>query len=141
MKLVLDTTILVAAIRSSAGASRQLLLSALDEVYIFLASVPLVLEYEAVLTRPEHLAASGLNMQDVSDLLDSLISVARPVRLAFVWRPMLRDPNDDMVLEAAVNGQADAIVTFNRKDFNNVSPRFGIDILSPGEALKRIKTR
>src|SRR6266571_2810389 len=96
---VLDTDVLVAALRSSKGASRQLLLGALDYRFELLLSVPLVLEYEVVLTRPEHLTACGLTGGDVERILDDLASVARSVRLAFRWRPRLPDPNDDMVLE------------------------------------------
>jgi len=139
MRFVLDTSVLVAAIRSPAGASKQLLLSGLESQYTVLLSVPLTVEYEAVLTREEHLLASGLNISEVNVLLDALVAVARPVRLSFLWRPALRDPNDDMVLEAAVNGSADAIVTFNLKDFAVAKERFGIPILSPGEAYARVK--
>ena len=89
---------LVAAFRSNAGASRQVLLAALDHGFELLLSVPLMFEYEAVLNRPEHLAASGASPQDVGDVLDGLAAVGKPVRLAFRWRPALRDPNDDMVL-------------------------------------------
>jgi putative PIN family toxin of toxin-antitoxin system len=138
---VLDTSVLVAALRSPDGASRRLLQLALDEDYILLASVPLVLEYESVLTRPEHLQASGLSNAEVGVFLDAVVAVAEPVRLAFLWRPSLRDANDDMVLEAAVNGQADVIATFNKRDFAEVSRRFGVEVLSPGEALQRVKKK
>jgi predicted nucleic acid-binding protein len=88
------------------------------------------------MTRAEHLAASKLSAGDVSVLLDAVAAVGAPVRLAFLWRPTLRDPDDDMVLEAAVNGQADAIVTFNRRDFRPATEQFGIEVLSPGAAIK-----
>jgi len=101
-------------------------------------SVPLLVEYQAVMTRTEHLTASGLTSDDVGVLLDAVASVGEPVRLAFFWRPTLRDPDDDMVLEAAVNGQADAIVTFNRRDFGLAAERFGIEVLSPGAAIERL---
>ena len=74
-----------------------------------------MLEHEAVLTRPEHLAACGLSRTDAGRILDDLAAVARPVRLAFRWRPRLSDPDDDMVLETAINGDADAIVTINQR--------------------------
>jgi len=112
---VLDTDVMTAALRSDRGASRQLLLAALDRQFELLLSVPLILEYEAVLTRPEHLAACGLSRADVGRILDDLAAVARPVRLAFRWRPRLSDPDDDMVLETAINGDADAIVTINQR--------------------------
>ena len=103
-------------------------------------SVPLAIEYEAVLTRPEHLAASGLTETDVGAILDAVISVAVPVRLAFLWRPQLRDPNDDMVLEAAINGQAERLVTFDRRHFAAAAERFGIVVCLPRDALEAMET-
>lgn len=109
---VLDTDVLVAAFRSGSGASRRILEEALAQGFGLLLSVPLMFEYEAVLTRPEHLSASGASAEDVGDVLDGLAAVGRHVKLAFRWRPALPDPNDDMILETAVNGRARAIVTF-----------------------------
>jgi len=137
---VLDTDVLVAALRSDRGASRQILLSALDKRFELLLSVPLVLEYEGVLTRPEHLAACGLSSPEVERVLDDLISIATPVNLDFRWRPMLRDPDDDMVLETAANGNADAIVTFNQQDFVEASRTFGCLIILPAVALRQIRS-
>ena len=133
---VLDTDVLVAALRSDSGASRRILEEALARRFDLLLSVPLMFEYEAVLTRPEHLSASGASVEDVGDVLDGLASVGRRVRLAFRWRPALADPNDDMVLETAVNGRAHAIVTFNERDFNPVAARFGCLVKRPGEFLR-----
>ena len=135
---MLDTDVLVAALRSDAGASRQILLAALAGRFELLLSVPLILEYEAVLTRPEHLAASETTSRDVSDLLDGLAAVAKPVTLAFRWRPELSDPNEDMVLETTINGQAHAIVTFNERDFKAVAAAFGCRVMRPGEFLRAI---
>jgi putative PIN family toxin of toxin-antitoxin system len=136
---VLDTDVVVAAFRSSRGASRQLVLGALDRHFELLLSVPLLLEYEAVLTRPDHLAACRLSAGDVERVLDDLASVARPVRLAFRWRPLLRDANDDMVLETAVNGDADAIVTFNHRDFAAARREFDCAVILPRNALDRMR--
>jgi putative PIN family toxin of toxin-antitoxin system len=133
---VLDTDVLVAAFRSDSGASRWLLETALAREFELLLSVPLMFEYEAVLTRPEHLTASGASAEDVGDVLDGLAAVGRHVRLAFRWRPALSDPNDDMVLETAVNGQAHAIVTFNERDFNPAAGRFGCRVMRPREFLR-----
>jgi putative PIN family toxin of toxin-antitoxin system len=133
---VLDTDVLVAAFRSDAGASRQILEAALDRRFELLLSVPLMFEYEAVLSRPEHLAVSGASTHDVRDVLDGLAAVGKRVRLAFRWRPALPDPNDDMVLETAINGQAHAIVTFNQRDFNPVAAAFGCLVMRPGEFLR-----
>ena len=132
---------MVAAIRSDAGASRRLLLAALERRLTLLVSVPLMIEYQAVMTRPEHLKASGLSAADIEVLLDAVAAVAEPVRLAFLWRPIVRDPDDDMVLEAAVNGKADALVTFNLRDFAGVANKFSIAVLSPGEAVVRLETK
>lgn len=136
---VLDTDVLVAALRSSLGASRRLLLYGLEKRFRFLISVPLFLEYEAVLKRPRQLVACGLSRDDVDLLLADVAAVASPVRLAYRWRPALTDAGDDMVLEAAVNGGADAIVTFNLRHFRIARRLFDCDILMPRDALGRIR--
>jgi predicted nucleic acid-binding protein len=94
-------------LRSDRGASRKLLENALDRSLILLISVPLMIEYEAVLTRPEQLSATGLTSEETNQILDALTTGAEPVRLRFLWRPCLKDPADEMVLETAVNGRAD----------------------------------
>jgi putative PIN family toxin of toxin-antitoxin system len=138
VRVVLDTTVMVAALRSAGGASRQLLIGALHRRFQLLASVPLMIEYEAVLTRREHLKAAGLRAGEVKELLDGVAAVSEPIVPNFRWRPMLRDPNDDMVFEAAVNGSADLLVTFNKRDFDAVA--LGkMRIASPGEALKLLE--
>ncbi|HEY2660382.1 MAG TPA: putative toxin-antitoxin system toxin component, PIN family [Caulobacteraceae bacterium] len=139
MRFVLDTATMVAAIRSNAGASNRLLALALERRLTMLVSTPLLIEYEAVMTRAEHLSASGLTAAEVGVVLDAVAATAEPVRLAFLWRPAARDPDDDMVLETAVNGQADAIVTFNKRDFVMVAERFGVRVISPGEAVQEIR--
>jgi putative PIN family toxin of toxin-antitoxin system len=139
LRLVLDTAVMVAAIRSDAGASRRLLVGALRQQFSPLASVPLLIEYEAVMTRPEHLETAGLSVQDVNTILDAFATVAEPIKLAFLWRPMLNDADDDMVLEVAVNGRADWIVTFNTTDFAEAADRFGIEVLLPNEAVRRLE--
>jgi putative PIN family toxin of toxin-antitoxin system len=136
---VVDTDVLVAALRSDRGASRQLLLAALNRRFELLLSVPLMLEYEAVLNRPEHLAACGLSSAEVGRVLDDLAAVARPVRLAFRWRPTLSDPDDDMVLETAINGGASAIVTFNRRDFVSGTIGLSCAVISPARALQQTR--
>jgi putative PIN family toxin of toxin-antitoxin system len=137
---VLDTDVIVAALRSDRGASRQLLLAALTQQFELLLSVPLILEYEAVLTRPQHLVACGLSGAEVGRVLDDLAAVARPVRLAFRWRPRLSDPDDDMVLETAINGSASAIVTFNRRDFVLGTKGFNCAVILPATALRQIRS-
>jgi putative PIN family toxin of toxin-antitoxin system len=139
MRVVLDTDVLVAALRSDRGASRQLLQAALRKQIVLLLSVPLVIEYEAVLTRPEQLEVIGATSEEIGAILDALVAVAEPVRLSFRWRPALADPADDMVLETAVNGTADLLVTFNRRDFTAAQPLFQLGLVSPGEALIRLR--
>jgi putative PIN family toxin of toxin-antitoxin system len=141
MRLVVDTSVMVAAIRSDTGASRYLLVAALEGRLTMLVSVPLLMEYQAVMSRPEHLAASRLSPSDVEALLDAVAAVSEPVLLDFLWRPVLPDPDDDMVLETGVNGQADAIVTFNRRHFGPATKRFGIEVLLPADAVDRLEER
>ena len=135
---VLDTNVLVAAFRSDAGASRWILESARVGRFKLLLSVPLMLEYESVLTRPEHLAACGATREDVSAVLDELALIGERVELAVRLRPMLPDPNDEMVLETAINGRADAIITFNERHFGGVAGRFGCSVLRPAEAVRQL---
>ncbi|WP_246138315.1 putative toxin-antitoxin system toxin component, PIN family [Nitrospirillum viridazoti] len=137
MRLVLDTNILVHARRSKRGASNALLRAADQNAFRMLASVPLFLEYEAVLTRPEQLLATGLSRSLVLGFLNYLAGLVEPVRLHYLWRPQLGDVADEMVLETAINGRADAIVTFNQKHFIPAA-RFGIDLLFPEDALRRL---
>lgn len=139
MRMVLDTNILVAARRSRRGASNELLRALDRSAFIMTASVPLFLEYESVLLRPEIRRALRASEGQVAEFLDYLSGIVEPVRLSYLWRPQLPDPKDEMVLEAAVNGRADAIVTFNMRDFGP-SSRFGIEVLPPSEALRRISS-
>jgi predicted nucleic acid-binding protein len=135
MRIVLDTDVMVAAVRSHLGASRLWLRAVLSGEATVLLSVPLALQYEAVLTRPEHLAGSGASAADVGMLLDALCAVCEPVRISYLWRPTLRDPDDEMVLEAAMNGDADRLLTFNERDFAGVG-RFNINVARPGPAWR-----
>ena len=138
MKVVLDTDVILAAVLSDRGASRQLLLRVVNGALSAGVSVPLMLEYEAVLKRPQHLRASGLSVDDAEIILDELAASMQPVDMFFLWRPLLRDAEDDMVLETAVNGGADVIVTFNVNDFGDVPRRFGIEVSRPGDLLRRL---
>ncbi len=130
---------MVAALRSDAGCSRQLLISALSKRFALLLSVPLILEYEAVLKRPEHLRAAGARAQDIDAILDALTAIGVPVSPNFSWRPELSDAGDEMVLEAAVNGGADLIVTFNVTHLRQAARRFGIRAMRPAEALPTLE--
>ncbi len=135
----MDTDAVVAAMRSPTGASAAIVRSARQRQTKLLLSVALAMEYEAVCKRPEHRLEAGLSSRQVEIFLDAIIAMAEPVRTHFLWRPQLRDPNDEMVLEAAVNGQADALVTFNVRDYGRSGTRFGVEVLLPREAIGRIK--
>ena len=104
-----------------------------------LLGVALALEHEAVCFQAEHLLASGLSEEEVDIFITAAIAMAEPVTTLFLWRPQLRDAADEMVLEAAVNGRADALVTFNVRDFGKAPARFGIQLLQPRQAIMRIK--
>jgi putative PIN family toxin of toxin-antitoxin system len=139
LRFVLDTDVLVAALRSRGGASWQLVDRALKTEFTLLLSVPLILECEAVLTPEEHRRVQGLSVQGVDELINSLASVAESVQIRFLWRPLLSERTDDMVLETAVNGRADMLVTFNQEDFAAAAKSFAVKIVRPSEALHRLR--
>jgi len=134
----MDTDTVVAALRSPGGASAALLAAARTGRVRLLASVPLAFEYESVCLRPEHQIASGLTRAEVGVFLDAVMALAEPVMCWFLWRPQLRDAGDEMVLEAAINGQADAIATFNRRDFLPAANNFGVRVLLPRNVLETL---
>jgi putative PIN family toxin of toxin-antitoxin system len=140
MRIVMDTSVLVAGLRSRNGASNAVLGLIADRRITPLATLTLFLEYEAVLKRPEQRAALGYSLDDVDRILAALASAIEPVELHFRWRPQLRDPADDMVLEVAVNGRAEAVVTHNIADFATMAEGFGIPALLPAELLRRIRS-
>lgn len=134
--LVLDTNVLIAALRSRTGASFRLLdlLGTREDLELHM-SVPLVLEYEQVAKRQAK--ALGLSHEDIDDVLDYLCSIAVRHEIFFLWRPVLKDPRDDMVLELAVSASCRTIVTYNKRDFEG-SERFGIEVETAKEFLQRI---
>lgn len=138
MKFLLDTNIIVAGLRSPNGASAALLKLILTGEIQPIASVPMFLEYEAVLLRSEHLLAAQLTEADVVNFLNVFAGFIEPVEIFYLWRPQLKDANDDMVLEAAVNGQADVIVTFNTADFLPAANRFNLKLMLPSLFLKEL---
>lgn len=137
MRLVLDTNAIVAALRSPAGATAEILRRVRRREMTMIASIGLFVEYEAVATRMEQPTAAGATAQDVRNVLDGLAGFVEAIEVHYLWRPRLRDPDDDMVLEAAVSGRADTIVTFNGRDFGAVPAQFGVIVLRPDELLKR----
>jgi putative PIN family toxin of toxin-antitoxin system len=138
VRIVLDTDAIVAAMRSPTGASAAILRKARRGKIALLLSVPLAMEYEAVCVRPEHQLAAGLSEQEVRIFVDAVIAIAEPVKIHYLWRPQLRDPSDEMVLETAVNGQANLLITFNVRDYGTAPARFGIEVMTPREAVERI---
>jgi len=120
-------------------ASAAILRTARQGGITLLVSVPLALEYEAICSEAEHRLAAELSEREVEIFLDAVVAMAEPVKTHFLWRPQLRDPGDEMVLETAVNGRADALVTFNVRDFGTVPARFGIEVMIPRDAIGRMR--
>ena len=139
MRYVLDTNVLVAGVRSKTGASNALLLAAFRRRFDWCCSVPLFYEYEDVLNRAEFLLEAGVTRKTMAEFIEDIAATVIPVGIDFQWRPQLQDPGDEMVLEAAINC-AGAIVTHNLRDFGTAPARFGLALLTPADALKRIKT-
>lgn len=133
--MVLDSNVLVAASRSKRGASAKLLSLVGGRRFEICISVPLVLEYEDAVMR--HLAERSTERRVWGDILDFICKVARRQEVFFLWRPFLRDPKDDMVLELAVAAGCEAIVTYNGRDFDGAE-EFGVRICNPKEFLTEI---
>jgi putative PIN family toxin of toxin-antitoxin system len=138
-RLVLDTNIVVKAFRAPGGDSAALLRTVRAGKAVMLVTAPLFLEYEQVILRPEHMAAAGASLADANSFLDTLARMLTKVNVHFLWRPQLSDPEDEMVLEAAINGGAEALVTFERNTFEGAADRFGIGVVTPAQILGRIK--
>lgn len=130
---------IVAALRSRTGASNALLQHVADGRLRPIASTALFLEYEDALKRPDIRLATGMTEEDVDGFLSALASATDPVDVHFRWRPQLSDPKDELVLEAAVNGEADALVTHNVRDFEPATRLFGLRVLLPREVLKELQ--
>jgi putative PIN family toxin of toxin-antitoxin system len=139
-KIVLDTNILVSALRSATGPSFALIHVVRSGGISMCCSPALFLEYEDVLKRKEQLQLFELTLTDIDDILADLAGHILPVSTHYQWRPQLRDPSDEMVLEAAVNAGAQAIVTYNQRDFT-AAQRFGIAVLNPEQAFQYFHIR
>jgi len=135
VRVVLDTNVIVAALRSRRGASFRLVSEIDSGHFEVCVSVPLVLEYEAALVRQGR--ALGLTRSDIGDFLDYFCAVARRQDIFFLWRPRLRDPGDDMVLEAAVAGGCSHAVTFDQRDFEP-GEHLGVRAVTPRDLLRTI---
>ena len=128
MRLVLDTDVIVSAMRSPSGASATLLLSALEGRVSLVANVPLVIKYKATCFHAEHRLALGLTAIEVMAFLEKFAALMESLGFRFLWRPWLRDPAEEMILEAAVNG----------RHFALSPPSFGIEVLPRAEVLRRL---
>ena len=135
MLVILDTNVLVAAVRSRRGASFQVVSQIGSDAFDLAVSVPLVLEYESALLR--HLDHTELSEVDVLAIVDFICLVAKRQPIFLLWRPLLRDPKDDMIAEAAIAAGCDAVVTHNLADFDALA-KFGVKVLSPALFLREI---
>ena len=133
IRAVIDTNVLIAALRSSSGASYQILLAADRGDFQMALSVPLLAEYDDVSSRPD--MGVSIPMSAVEAILRRIAQVAHTQQIYFLWRPILPDPKDDMVLEVAIASGATHIVTFNRKDLRLAS-QFGITVLPPADFIR-----
>jgi putative PIN family toxin of toxin-antitoxin system len=133
--IVIDTNVFVAALRSEHGASYRLLTLVDSGLFVANVSVPLILEYEDVAKRL--IGLIGPTADDIDDVLDYICRVARPRAVFYLWRPFLRDPKDDMILELAVVGNCRFIVTFNQRDLQGAE-LFGIQVVTPKKFLQGI---
>jgi putative PIN family toxin of toxin-antitoxin system len=138
-RVVLDTSVVAAGLRSRRGAANQLLRLVAEHRLVLLATTTLFLEYEDVLARPEQRLVHGLSPEAIDEFLAELAALVEPVEVHFMWRPLGRDPGDEMVLEAAINGRADALVTYNIKHFAAPGYQFGIPILRPADVLEKVQ--
>ncbi|HWH40933.1 MAG TPA: putative toxin-antitoxin system toxin component, PIN family [Usitatibacter sp.] len=139
MRAVLDTSVLVAAFRSRRGASNAILQLVARGKLHPLVTTALFLEYEEVLLRAEQRLATKMSAGDVESALAAFAAASEAVEVHFRWRPQLTDPADELVLEAAVNGRADALVTHNLRDFVKAAERFELRVITPQECLKELK--
>ncbi len=133
-KIVLDTNVIVSALRSQVGASNKLMTYIGTEKFTSCISVPLVLEYEEVLRR----LLSGVGKSKIEQYVDYICYASERVQIHFLWRPYLKDPDDDMLLELAVAAHANYIVTYNISDFVGID-KFNIEAITPQQLLRIIE--
>jgi len=137
MRVVFDTNVLVAAVRSKYGASYQLVSMLPSSKFELAVSIPLYLEYLDVLMRPE-IKPDDISNADILSFVRKTLDYSHKQSIYFRWRPWLKDPNDDMILELAIASQSSHIVTFNLKDFANIE-LFGIEAISPSDFLELVR--
>ena len=134
--VVIDPNVLLSALESKNGKSFELISKIGSDLFDFAISVPLILEYEALLKN--HLDRNIFSDSDIEDFIDYICSVGIRTKIFYLWRPYLRDPFDDHVLELAINAGAKTIITFNKKDFREAET-LGIEILTPKEFLEEME--
>ena len=134
-QVVLDTGILIADLRSRRGASHKLLTLSGSMQFQLNISVPLILEYEDAARRL--IGENPLTASDMDDILDYICKIANHRKVFYLWRPLLKDPKDDMVLELAATAGCDFIITYNKRDFEGAE-QFRIMVVTPKEFLKII---
>ena len=130
--VVIDTNVIVSALKSKRGASHKLLISLSTEIFRPSISVPLFVEYESVVKREGLII--GLTQSEIDAILDFLLSRSSLRKIFYLWRPILKDPKDDLVLEVAVESKSEYIITFNKKDFKGAD-KFGIQVVTPQEFM------
>jgi putative PIN family toxin of toxin-antitoxin system len=139
--VVIDTSVLITALRSSIGAAAEVIRMALRGEIVTLMDYKLACEYRDVALRAEQLHFSGKSLAETESILDALEAIAVPIFVAFRYRPLSPDANDDLVLDVAINGNADAILTNNTRDFRGSADRFQIKVMTPVELLKNKRRR
>jgi len=132
VNVVIDTNVVIAALKSKKGASYKLLMSLPENIFVPNISVPLFLEYESVAKRSGLI--TNLSTTDIDAILDYLLNKSNIRKIFFLWRPFLKDPKDDLVLEVAVKSQSEYIITFNKRDFEGCD-KFGIMAITPNEFI------
>ncbi len=135
IRVVFDTNVFVAALKSNKGASYALISQLPSDQFQIVVTVPLYIEYQDALTRPEHMSGAS-SEEEILGFLRYICGIAHRQKIFFLWRPWLIDQKDDMVLEAAVASQCTYIVTHNIKDFRGVESQFGIIPVNPGKFLQ-----
>ena len=141
MRTVLDTSVLITALRSSTGAAAETVRLALRGELTTLMDYKLACEFRDVALRTEQLHASGKSRAETASILDALEAIAEPVFVAFQYRPLSPGANDDMVLDVAINGNADAIVTNNSRHFREAADCFHQEVWTPTELLSQVRKR
>ena len=134
-KIVIDTNVFIAALKSVRGASYKLLFDTSRKKYEQCISPALIFEYESVAKRAS--SKILLNNSEIDSILDMICEWSNKCEIYFLWRPFLKDPKDDFILELAVESQSEFIITYNKNDFEGIK-KFGVKALTPKEFLKKI---